>query len=131
MAIEAAITGADEFYVGEHKPLTFTVYGPDATDAQIAAGTATPQDISGWALSWRLKRSVDDPDTRTIATKTTGAGIVLTTPASGLCTVTVTAADTLRLPAGQYVHELKRTDSGFEAVLAHGPVTLLQGAHRS
>jgi len=49
----------------------------------------------------------------------------LTTPSSGICTVATTAADTSGLAAGTYFYALSRTDSGNNAVVAHGPAVLL------
>jgi len=111
------------WYLGEDKGLRITVYQDDGT---------TLQDITGWALSWLLKRSKTDADAAAvIPAKTVGAGIALTTPASGLCTVSITDTETDALTAGTYYHELKRTDPGNEAVLVTGEATLLQGVHRA
>lgn len=121
MSVKAAITAAENWFTGEDRALRFTV----KDDAGVAV------DITGWALSWRFKRRVDDPDGAALITKTTGSGIALTTPASGICTVTIDDTDTDRLGRVDGVHELKRTDAGSEVVLAYGPALLQQGVHRS
>ena len=123
MAIEAHIDRDDDFFIGEDKTLTFTIYQSDGT---------TVQNITGWTLSWLLKGRPTDTDANAKVTKTTTAGgIVLTTPASGICTVTVDDTDTDALAADRYWHELKRTDAGFETVLTFGPCELQQSLHRS
>lgn len=121
MAIESHVTAASHFFTGEDKSLTFTIVD--------AAGVA--QNISGWALSWMVKRRKTDADAAALLTKTTAAaGIALTTPASGICTVTVEDSDLVTLAGGQlYYHELKRTDPGFETVLSFGQFVLNQAVH--
>lgn len=122
MAIRDDITKDDDFYTGEDKTLTVTVYEADGT---------TPQNITGWSLSYRWKRSLSDPDSDAVLTKTTSSGITLTTPASGVCTVTIADTDTDSLEARTYYHELKRTDAGSETVLTTGSVLLQQAIHRA
>lgn len=122
MAIRDDITKDDDLYTGEDKTFTFTVYQSDGT---------TAQNITGWALSYRWKRSLSDPDSDAVLTKTTSSGITLTTPASGLCTVTIADTDTDSLEARTYYHELKRTDAGSETILTTGSVLLQQAIHRS
>lgn len=131
MGYTANIDAADGWYLGEDKSLRITVYTSTATADTIEAGTATAENITGWALSWMLKRKLSDADVDAALTKTTVSGIALTTPASGLCTVTVADTDTDALSPGTYVHELKRTDAGNEAVLVQGTVELLRAVHRA
>jgi hypothetical protein len=121
MADEQHITSDSDFFLGEDKILTFTVRQSDEV---------TPQDITGWAISWMLKRDASDVDASAIITKEVGTGVVLTTPASGVCTVTLEDTDTATLPSRLYYHELKRTDDGFETVLAYGTCHLGRGVHR-
>jgi hypothetical protein len=107
-----------DWFTGEDKSVQFTVYQHHST---------TAQNITGWALSWTVKR------TRTgtaLLTKTTSDDIALTTAASGICTVTVSDADISTLDGEvQYWHELKRTDAGNETVLSQGTFTLGQALH--
>lgn len=119
-----ANVGSDaDWFLGEDKALVFTIYQ--------SGSTTVPQDLTGFALSYRVKRKLSDADVDAVVTKTTPAGIALTTPASGICTVTIADTDTDGLDEGLYQHELKRTDSGLEAVLAKGTVYLKRGVHRS
>lgn len=122
MSIKDDITIDDNLYAGEDKTLAFTIYQADGT---------TAQNITGWTLSYRWKRSLDDPDADAVLTKTTSSGITLVTPASGQCTVAIADTDTDAVAAGPYYHELKRTDDGSETVLTTGSVYLRQAVHRS
>jgi hypothetical protein len=113
MAYEDAIEDSDQWHVGEDKSLTVTVYQSDGT---------TAQNITGWALEWVLKQAYSDD--AVLLSKTTVSGIALTTPLSGICTVTIDDTDTDNLPAGRYVHVLRRTDAGSESVLTYGTALL-------
>lgn len=102
----------------------------------LNATETTAIDITGWALSWMVKRAAADPDGAAILTKTTSAGIVISgvfnaAPATNtqVATVTVADTDTEPLSPGPYVYELKRTDAGAETTLAYGTLTLLQRVH--
>jgi hypothetical protein len=122
MAIKDDISKEDEWFAGEQKDLVFTIFQTDDT---------TPQDISGWGLSWMLKRNPRDADAAAVLHKTTAlGGVTLTTPATGICTVTVEDQETDGL-GGTYYHELKRVDPGAEAVLSYGRAVLQDGLHDS
>jgi hypothetical protein len=130
MATEANITSDDEWFIGEDKLL---VFGPvlDANGAGV--------DISGWALSWKLKRELSDADVDAVRSKTTGSGAinVIGTYDATLANntqrirVTVLDTDTDDVRERLYYHELKRTDAGLETVLTFGTARLLRGVHRS
>lgn len=120
MAVEHNITADDQWFTGEDKSLVFTVYQSDGS---------TAEDITGWSLSWMLKRNKRDADADALITKTTGDGIALTTPESGVCTVSVADTETEDLRGGRYYHELKRTDAGSEAVLSYGSAQVQQSIH--
>lgn len=120
-----AITSAHAWFTGEDKRIWFEVYGADGV---------TPIDITGWTLSWQLKR-LRDAGPALIA-KTTDAGISIsgTFIASAAINrqraiVTVTDDDTAGLPAGTYWHELKRTDADVEQVIAQGEAVLRPAVH--
>ena len=122
MTIHDDIDADDDFFTGEDKTITATIYQADGT---------TPQNISGWSLSYLWKRAKTDTDAEAVLVKTTSGGIALTTPVSGECTITIADTDTDGLVARQYWHELKRTDAGSETVLTTGTVELQQAAHRA
>lgn len=111
------ITESDGWHVDEDVTLPFTIY---------KSNNATLEDITGWTLSFIVK---DVPGGSAVLTKTTSSGIALTTPASGLATVTVADTDTVSITPGKYQYELKRTNAGFEKVLAKGTVELLPSLH--
>ena len=97
----------------------------------------TAIEITGWALSWMVKRYRSDADASAILTKTTASGIAIAgtfhqTPALNTQRATVTLADTdsSSLNPGLYHYELKRTDDGYETVLAYGQMVFNQGVHR-
>lgn len=91
------------------------------------------------SLSWRLKKTLGQPDASALVTKTTGgSGVVVSgtyDPNPSLNTqkveVDIDASDTLPLSPRIAVHELKRMDAGFETVLSFGPATLQRGVHRT
>lgn len=129
MAIERNITADDHWFIGEDKSLVFTI---------LKADGVTPQDISGWALSWRLKRRKTDADVDALLTKTTVSGIAISgvynaDPAvsTQVATVTIADTDTDPLTPGSVYHELKRTNDASETVLAFGTAALRRGVHRS
>ena len=121
MAIQRNITDEDEWFIGEDKTLTVTIYQSDET---------TPQNVTGWAVSFMLKRKRTDTDANALITKTTADDVALTTPGSGVITVSIADDDTSDLRADTYWYEIKRTDAGFETVLTYGSVELLQAVHR-
>ena len=123
MSIEANIgeRSPGYFFLGEDKVLEFTV---------LQADGVTPQDISGWDLSWMLKASKDDLDVDALIRKLTPTEVYLSDPTAGVCRVTVLAEDTDPIDPGKYFHELKRMDAGQETVLSFGTARLLRGVHR-
>ncbi len=123
MALKLTIDEADRFFTNADKLIKFIVYQEDGV---------TAQNITGWALSWLLKRRATDADAAAAVTKTTGVGsITITNGTTGLCQLTVTDEDTAVVKAGIYVHELKRTDAGSETPLSEGTVVLRQSKHIS
>lgn len=118
MSIEAPIAKSDNWFIGEDKIFEFTVVD---SDGDI-------QDISGWSLEWVLRQRPDRD--AAVLTKTDEDGIELTSPASGICQVTITDANTLALSPGSYYHTLRRDDDDSETVLSFGEAILRQAATR-
>ena len=113
--------------------------GTDFTyPCQILNGAETAAiDISGWALSWMVKRYKADADLSALITKTTSSGIAIAGSynadpdvSTQLATITVEDTDTTTLSPGLYYHELKRTTAGSETVLIYGLFELLDTVHR-
>ena len=108
MSTNAPFTSADGWFKGEAKSLVFTIV--DSTGAAV--------NITGWTIQFRM---ADVLEGTADLTKTAS----LTTPASGICTVAIAAGDTSGLSADDWYYTLDRTNSGSEAVLAYGTITLL------
>jgi len=114
MAKEQHFNAADMWFVGEDKQLQFTILDE--------AGAAV--NITGWSINFAVATS---PGAAALVSKSTASGIALTTPASGILTVTIADTDTDAIASGRYVYALKRMDNNTETVLAFGDV-LLQGS---
>lgn len=141
MPIRADITAEDLVFFDTDRILEFTVYESGSTDDQIAAGTAVPQDVTGWALGWTMRKKTDGP---ALISKTTTAGTVQIVgsydadPNVNTQRVRVILKDTdtydpnvtpvVNIPAGTYQHGLKRLDAESEDVIAYGVFVLLQAA---
>lgn len=120
---------ATELFLGEDRLFEFHILDADVSTTAI--------NITGWALSFMIKKRRSDADASALVTKTTVSGIAIAgtfnaTASSNTQRATVTLADTdsSSLNPGLAYYELKRTDDGFETVLAYGPITLKQGVHR-
>ena len=76
--------------------------------------------ITGWAITFVLKKRLGDSSA--LITKTVGSGIVLTTPTTGIFTVTIAAADTnaSTVGDGKFRYEIFRSDAGAIDVLDYG-----------
>lgn len=93
------------------------------TVKNLATGAVV--DITAWtAFRFTAKDRYTDADNQAVLAETlSGGGIVKTTAASGLCTITIAAADTASLSFEQYglVADLQGTDgSGNTWTLARG-----------
>lgn len=129
MARTVNITGSDNWYVGTDHEFICEILNGDGTAAI---------DITGWSLSWMMKKRKADLDAAAVLTKATGGnGIVISgvfnaVTASNLQRATITVQDTdyALIRAGSlYYHELKRTDGGTETILIEGTATPKQGVH--
>lgn len=128
MATESPISRAAGWFAGEDKVLKFPVYQADGV---------TPEDVTGWAFAWVLRKRDDDPDPPVLEKTTVGGGITITgtynaDPAVNTQRVEVAIADTdtENLDAGRYRHSLKRTDEGSETILAFGDAYLQRATAR-
>lgn len=113
-AFESPIADSENFFAGEDRTILFDVKQEDGT---------TPQNMTGWALTWELKASATGSVS---VSKTTVSGITI---GNGIgtgdrATVTVAKADTSALTAATFFHILRRTDSGASTVLAFGDAIL-------
>ena len=103
------------WYLGEDKLILDTVYEADGT---------TPQNMVGWNLSFVL-HAYGDP-TAVFFTLTNGSGIDMTQAAVGILAITEARALTVNLYPNTYQWYLERTDSGVDAIVSNGLVSLLQ-----
>jgi hypothetical protein len=124
------IESALEYDIGTDQAYDVTVYTSEAK--------TTVREITGWALSFFVKRKATDADNVALVTKTSGSGIAISgsfnaSPASNtqIATVTIADTDTDSLNAGVYRWELKRTDAGSEARVAYGTISFNQTVHRT
>lgn len=117
----------------------------DALTAAIAAGTAVPENASGWALSFVILKSdkAADASTPVLTLTTTGGAITITgvynvSPLVNTQLVNVAVADTdIPLWNGTtgfkektYRYSLKRTDAGSEKILNRGNFELTESTQR-
>jgi hypothetical protein len=93
------------FFQGEDVTLNFQL-GP-------------PQDISAWTLTSSVKDKLG-------GTVQFSPAVSLIDGGRGRFKLTLTRTNTSNLPAGDYVWDVRRTDSGFNTVLAHGEMTVRQ-----
>lgn len=146
MALERNIT----LFIGEDKALTFEIFDQagltdDELEAAIEAGTATMQDVSGWAFEF-LVRLKDTTTGAALINKDSGSpteievtGTYNATRATNTQRVVVHLFDTdtaaadgsaVLLAPKTYRYSLKRTDAGAETILAYGDFELMQATAR-
>ena len=140
MAVERNVTRADDVFNGESKTFTFAAYEKAGATYQANGDVlvGTPKNISGWALSFMVKRNKQDSDAMAKFTKTVGSGVVIQgtfNASQGLNTQRAVASLTktelaTMLSTVTYYYEWKRTDTNVETVLAHGTFSVRQGVHR-
>lgn len=129
MAEVFAISGDDyAYYIGSDRQFSYHVKNQALT---------TSVDITGWTLSWMVKRFASDADVSALVTKTTVSGITISGTFNASITVnaqravvTITDSDTTALYPGLFSYELKRMDDGFEVPLATGLIEFRQGVIR-
>jgi len=123
MAIESPISRAHRWFTGEDKTLKFPVYQGD---------DVTPQDVTGWGLTWILRRKDADADPALLVKTPTITGTYNATPALNTqrVEVSIVDTDTENFAAGTYRYSLKRTDDGSETILAYGDAVLQQATAR-
>jgi hypothetical protein len=126
MVTDSPITIDAGWFVGEDKTFTFTIYVPGTTQAQIDAGTAVAQNMTGWTLVWnvRLTRYAGgNPLLSKVPQLLPQSGATL-----GQCTVAVARSDTVAMKAGTYSHALARTNAGNYDVVSQGDAVLRKAA---
>jgi hypothetical protein len=144
MAYRRDITEDDMVFKGTDLILSYTIYSGNPSAEEIAAGTASPEDVTGWQISWTLRKQPNSPDPALIEkTNDSGGGIDITgtwgsdaASSTQRIEVTLSEADTydptgspaVDVRRGTYAYALRRTDTGSKAVLAFGSFRLQQAA---
>lgn len=118
MSEESPVRADDHWFIGEDRTFRYPVVDEN--------GDVQP--ITGWGLEWVLRERPDAGTT--VLSKTVGTGITITDGTAGICSVAVADTDTIGLTAGDYYYALRRSDEGYETVLAFGRATLRQAATR-
>jgi hypothetical protein len=101
MSVQSNLT----FFQGEDILLTLTM--------------TPPTDITGWTLLSTVKDELGGTTQFNPTVSATDYG-------RGVFTVSLSRAQTSALTPGDYVWDVRRTDSGKNAVLAHGEITVKQ-----
>lgn len=112
MSTRADITVADGFFRAEDKNFIFTINQIDGV---------TPMNIAGWTMQFRVSSTELGGPATIVKTA------ALTTPALGICTVTLDSADTFAIDEDVvYWYDLRRVDVGARAELAYGLFNILE-----
>ena len=117
MATEVAIGGAGALFAGEDKTLSLHVLDT----------SGVPVDIAGWGIAFVVKVNVDAAAALTKTATITGTYDADHDVNTQRAVVTLSDTDTDALSGPrQYRHSWKRTDNGFETVLAYGKFVVEQ-----
>lgn len=118
MAVETNITKG-QWFIGSDLVLRFNIKQEDLI---------TPQDMTGWTLSFVLREKTQDGTIK--ISKTTSSGIALANGSgtNDRANVTIQRADTLALREGIYWYALWRSDDPNDTVLAYGSAYLTKAA---
>ena len=96
---------------GETVTITHTQYTEDTATVE----STTPENITGWTMVFTVSRAKDSTN-KLVGPK----AMTLVTPASGIASVSLTAAETGNLEPGTYYCDVWRTDSGYERCVSEG-----------
>lgn len=121
-------TSTERIFLGcdYSKPWKVADYDTDSTGA-------TAKNITGWAITFEIRRAAST--STALLTKTVGSGLTISGSfnsvlATSTQVVTLALADTDLTTAtfgslgGRFMYSLKRTDDTFETILAYGPIVL-------
>ena len=117
MATRFDIDASDGWFIGEDKTIEIDVVQSDGSTAQT---------MTGWALTWELKRS--QFHSTVLISKTTASGISIGNGdgTDDRASITVADTDTEDLEPGTYYHQLRRSDAGSEVILSRGDAVILE-----
>ena len=119
MARNVDIGGKDDLFLGEDKSISMEVLDRDAV----------PVDITGWTILMVLRLSDANADASPILTSSSAtiSGTYDADPEVNTQRAVITLTDTQTVALTRttgYRHSWKRTDDGFETILAYGDFTL-------
>ena len=80
------------------------------------------KDVTGASVSYTIKR--DSRDGVQVVQKTLGSGITLTSPITGVMTITLSPTDTMLDPGRRYFYDCQVTISGFVQTVQAGQITV-------
>ena len=125
MGFDGLIEKGLQYWLGTDKSYDFTVY-TSATRTAI-------RDVTGYTTSFMIKRTLDDVDGDALASASgTVSGAFNSSPSLNTQKITVSLVDTdtdTEVTPGLAYWELKRTDTGSEALLAYGTIDLRRAVH--
>lgn len=125
MTFDGVIQTGLEYWLGTDKDYEFTVY--------TSSAKTTIRDVTGYTTSFMVKRETEDADLSALITASgTVSGTFNASPSVNTQVITVSLVDTdtdTEITPGLAYWELKRTDSGQEAVLAFGTINLRRAVH--
>jgi hypothetical protein len=123
MAIEFNIDVSKNWFLGEDKFLSFTIFGRDKI---------TPIDVSEWTMEWVLRKTDAGADPALLLKVTptdiqvVGEYNVDPTVNTQRVRIFFSRTDTSLLRATTYRHSLKRIDPGYAGILSFGNCTFRQ-----
>lgn len=113
----------DHYFEGEDKRIRFRIWTDPTKTVR--------RNITGWALSWMVKKKYSHVDSSALVVQTTALGtIVITDGPQGEGYIENDDADIVDVVGGiLYYHELRRTDAGANTVLFEGTLLLNRAVH--
>lgn len=125
MGFSGLIATPLQYFLGTDKAFDFTVY--------TSSAKTTIREVTGYATNFMVKRRLSDTDASAlISIDGTVTGVFNASPDVNTQKITVVLVDTdtdTGIPPCGAFWELKRTDPGFEDVLAYGTIELRRAVH--
>jgi hypothetical protein len=94
-------------------------------DVALNFAMIPPTDVTGWSMTFTVRNKLAGSTQFTKDNGGTG-GLTIVDAKAGTFKVSIAKGDTSGLTPGGFVYDVKRTDSGSNAILANGTITLRQ-----
>ena len=137
MAFEHSLPVDEPFFAGDDARIEYEVFKagekPFLEDGKTPNPQAVPEDVSGWAFEWALRRALRRVDPYrslgpAVASKSTATGGITVVGVYNAdralntqrVVVTLADVDTDALTGELHVHGLKRSDDGVERTVGYG-----------